>query len=287
MRAMMPWLTGWALVCLVPACTQSGDARPAWLDLALSQDAIDPPLGEQSVTASLPLAPPLVTYEDQPPDTDPVCHVQRHSKIARVTIDAIVRDYHNPNWDDQHWTVYRLRVQQTIKGSALPEVVYSATVTGCFACRDFDQANYAFPASRHKVGEQGVAFLSQYGLDPIRPRALVGTNEKPLFLPARVMFFGMFLPERPDGTLDGGRGGSNFAQLVGESFSYQDLEDLISRIGTVKSCEIGGPTRCDACDTSQHCYEDFQPSPCACANDYEGCTQLPPEDPIRSRLYQP
>jgi hypothetical protein len=280
----------WVLTSIFPACTQDHEARPAWLDLALSQDAIDPPLGEQSVTASLPLAPPRVTYEDQPLDTEPVCWVQRHSKIARVTIDAIVRDYHNPMYDDQHRTVYRLRVHRTIKGKALPEVVYGKAETGCYACRDYEpyeQLDLAFPSSRRRVGETGVAFLSQGGMDPIRPIALAGTDIEPKHLPARVLYFGWFFTERPDGTLDAERDLPIFYELVGPAFSYQVLDELIARIGSVSPCYFGGPTRCDECDTSQHCYEYFQPSPCACANDYEGCTQLPPEDPIRSRLFQP
>jgi len=289
MRARVLLSASWILMSFITACTQEPNSRPAWLEIAMSQDAIDPALGEQSVTAALPLAPPRVTYEDQPLDTDPVCWVQRYSKIARVTIDAIVRDYHNPGYNDQHLTVYRLRVHRTIKGKALPEVVYGETVTGCYACRYYEpdgQLDLAFPCSRRRVGETGVALLSQEGMDPIRPVALAGTDIEPKHLPARVLFFGMFIVEQPDGTLDAERDHPIFHDLVGSAFSYQDLDDLIARIGSVSPCNLGGPTRCDGCDTSQTCREG-EPTPCACANDYAGCTQLPPEDPKRSRLYQP
>lgn len=263
------------------------------LPISTAESSIDEELGEQSIMATYPRMPiQPISYEAQEAVEDPVCIFQKASRIAVVTIDAIVRDYGDPNVNENFWTVYRLKVHQILKGGYLNETIYAGVVTGCLNCGTDVRPgvpgaqDYSYPTAERKVGERGVAMLFQLGRDPIRVVGLSSESTDQRIVPARVMSFAIFLPEKENGKLDSGRENSDLLRLTGGEITYKGLEFMISRIGKLESCVYGGPTTCHSCDTSEECFE-FEPEPCRCVANYTNCRELPPEDPERCRLFEP
>ncbi len=242
-----------------------------WPDVPKGTVGADTPYNEDGMT-------------DKP--TDPSCFLARFGRVAEVSIDAIVREYIHETLGTTHWTVYRLAVVETISGEDLPGTVYAATVTGrCNWNAGQKGSCYSYPAAKRTVGEGGIALLDSLGYDPIMAQANLGEENTALtVIPARVLSFGVFLPEI-NGTLDADRENEILGALVGPSFDKNNLLNYIARSSEV-TCHQN-PSVCGNCDTSQACYgKSFDP-PCICINDWQGCMELPAEEPNRCQLFSP
>jgi|GEM_PF-6962022 len=260
------------------------DTSRGWMEL-VDQDTPDPEMTNISVTSEWEAFVPVDSYEGQPGYENAECYLQRFSRIAYVTIDGIVRDYGNPEFANDHKTVYQLTIHDTLSGGELPQTLFASTATGCYFCNDGSK-NKSYPNAQRTRGESGIALLSSYGRDPIRGLALSGDAEAMRYIPARVMKFGVFFPEKADGSFDTSKESIFFKETIGDSITREELEQKIAAFGTVDECS-GSVSVCMECGTAQACMGKGVSVPCVCTNELKGCEELKTEEAGYSRLYRP
>jgi hypothetical protein len=218
----------------------------------------------------------------------PSCVLGRHARIALVRIDAIVRDYMNPQTGTTNWTVYRLEVFQVYRGGELPQYIYAASVTGTCSWIDGNRQDCrSYPTALRSEGETGIALFDSLGYDPIYAQAnLTEENAQKTVIPARVLSFGVFLPKKEGGFLDLSRESRPLERLIGEEASASELVGYISSIDDGVECPQQ-PSTCGNCSTAENCLgKSFNP-PCRCINDWVGCDLLPIEDRQFCSIFEP
>jgi hypothetical protein len=262
-------------------------------DLNATPDAcpIDVPLGIRSEAATWPPRPDpdaSGAESQQEPEEDIAC-IMSGVRWALVEVDAIIRDYRHPDFT-AHLTVYRLRVIETLYGGDLADIAYAWRTTG-YVYRD--GTRYRDELALVEVGWVGLARLGATGIDVIRSTALSG-NDYPtaeVIVPARVQVMSFFLRRlEPDGDTyllpETGRVRHLWG---GDTITLDDLHALLESAGpeTCRSYEYW--RGCGFCDTAQGCATvgDHDPWPCRCNHHHPDCKELPPEDPLRSCLYDP
>lgn len=265
----------------------STEDTEAWKTL-VEPGAVDALMGNTAIASTWPALTSEPSYEDGqvPSPKSPACYYGRFSRIAVVTIDAIVRDYGNELLGDVQWTVYRLRVKETLMGDALPDTLYGAAITGAIKHLPGDMLKHGYPSSNRKVGDTGIALLDTLGYDPIRAQAQLRSDSyDPLsIIPARVMNFAIFLPAVGDGVFDSSAENRHLGELTESEVVYVDL---IRDIGLIDDLCTDSCKESRKCGTSEiFLGKGFDPS-CACINDWTGCADLAVESPTISGLYQP
>ncbi|HOX59288.1 MAG TPA: hypothetical protein PLC99_20590 [Verrucomicrobiota bacterium] len=218
---------------------------------------------------------------------DIACILGRSSRVAIVTIEGIIRDYINEEHGTKNWTIYRLQVHETISGRLLPNTIYAAAITGRCQWNSYGTKSCRrYSTSLRTVGEKGIALLGHLGYDPIRAQAtLDGSSGLFPVIPARILAFGLFLPEKDSGNLDSQRENTLFGGLTAQEVPYDSIRSAVERIGSAECPQA--PTVCVDCDTSQACLGSSFEQPCGCINDLGGCLELEPEDARYCQLFDP